>query len=157
IYQQDDRDKRADRAQRRLEPNFQFMVRMRIPGGRLTARQWLKLDALSERYAERGLRITTRQTIQLHGVRKRHLRAPLQAIRQQGVDALAAGGDDSRGVVCGADPAAAQVPAKVAALAKATSDRLMPRTHGYREIWYQESPREELPRDNEEPVYGELY
>ena len=60
IYQQDDRDKRAARVQRKLEPNYQFMVRMRIPGGRLTARQWLQLDDLSHRYAERGLRIDRR-------------------------------------------------------------------------------------------------
>lgn len=157
IYQQDDRDKRADRTQRRLEPNYQFMVRIRIPGGRLTALQWLQLDALSDRYAERGLRITTRQTIQLHGVRKRHLRVALQTIRDAGLDTIAACGDDSRGVVCGADPARSQVHAQVAALAKATSDRLIPRTHGYREIWYQEPERENLTRDTEEPIYGELY
>lgn len=154
IYQQDDRDKRAGRVQRKLEPNYQFMVRMRIPGGRLTPRQWLLLDELSDRYAERGLRITTRQTIQLHGVRKWHLRQTLQAIRDAGLDTIAACGDDSRGVVCGADPSQSRVHAQVAALAKATSDRLIPRTRAYPEIWYQQ-PAENLA--NEEPVYGELY
>src|SRR5690606_23558639 len=44
IYQQDDRDLRAERARRKLEPNYQFMVRMRIPGGLLTQNQWLGLD-----------------------------------------------------------------------------------------------------------------
>lgn len=154
IYQQDDRDKRALRAQRKLEPNYQFMVRLRIPGGRLTPRQWLGLDALADRYAERGLRITTRQTIQFHGVRKRNLRGMLQGIRDTGLDTVAACGDDSRGVVCGADPSLSRVHAEVAALAKTTSDRLIPRTHAYGEIWYQEAPQA---RDNEEPVYGELY
>lgn len=154
IYQQDDRDKRAARVQRKLEPNYQFMVRMRIPGGRLTAQQWLQLDALSQRYAERGLRITTRQTIQLHGVRKWQLRKTLQAIRDAGLDTIAACGDDSRGVVCGADPSHSRVHAQVAELAKATSDRLIPKTQAYPEIWYQEPAQ---PIANEEPVYGELY
>lgn len=155
IYQQDDRDKRAARAQRKLEPNYQFMVRMRIPGGRLTAQQWLQLDDLSQRYAERGLRITTRQTIQLHGVRKWNLRKALQAIRDAGLDTIAACGDDSRGVVCGADPSHSRVHNQVAALAQATSDRLIPKTQAYPEIWY-EQPAQELVA-NEEPLYGELY
>ena len=90
IYQQDDRDKRADRTRRKLEPNYQFMVRLRIPGGRLTADQWLKLDDIARCYAERGLRITTRQTIQFHGVRKADLRLAMQAIRDAGLDTVAA-------------------------------------------------------------------
>lgn len=155
IYQQDDRDKRAERTLRKLEPNYQFMVRMRIPGGRLTAQQWLQLDDLAQRYAERGLRITTRQTIQLHGVRKWHLRQTLQAIRDAGLDTIAACGDDSRGVVCGADPSHSRIHAQVAAMAKATSDRLIPKTRAYAEIWYQQ-PAEQVAA-NEEPVYGELY
>ncbi len=154
IYQQDDRDKRAARVQRKLEPNYQFMVRMRIPGGRLTPQQWLQLDDLSHRYAERGLRITTRQTIQLHGVRKWHLRKTLQAIRDAGLDTIAACGDDSRGVVCGADPSRSRVHAQVAELARATSDRLIPKTGAYPEIWYEQPATNAA---NEEPVYGELY
>ena len=44
IYQQDDRDVRRERADRKLEPIYQFMVRLRIPGGVLTRAQWLGLD-----------------------------------------------------------------------------------------------------------------
>jgi len=154
IYQQDDRDKRADRTRRKLEPNYQFMVRLRIPGGRLTADQWLKLDDIARCYAERGLRITTRQTIQFHGVRKADLRLAMQAIRDAGLVTVAACGDDSRGVVCGSNPALAMIDEQVMALAKATSDRLIPRTSGYAEIWYE---NQVTPAENEEPVYGELY
>lgn len=154
IYQQDDRDKRAERAKRKLEPNYQFMVRLRIPGGRLTPAQWIQLDDIANRFAERGLRITTRQTIQLHGVRKKDLRLTMQAIRAAGLDTVAACGDDSRGVVCGANPALAHIDEQVAAIARATSNRLIPRTTAYPEIWYEEH-RE--PPDNEEPVYGPLY
>lgn len=154
IYQQDDRDLRAERRQRFLEPLYQFMVRMRIPGGVLTADQWLGIDALSRAYADRGIRITTRQTVQFHGVRKWNLRALMQGIRDLGLDTIAACGDDSRGVVCGTNPFMSGVHRQVVALARQTSDRLIPKTGAYREIWYEESVP---PRSDEEPIYGELY
>ena len=50
------------------------MVRARIPGGRLTAAQYLALDAIADRYANGSLRITTREGIQFHGVVKGKLR-----------------------------------------------------------------------------------
>ena len=43
IYQQDDRDLRAERGQEEVEKAFIFMARMRIPGGVLTPAQWLAL------------------------------------------------------------------------------------------------------------------
>lgn len=155
IYQQDDRDLRAERAQRRLEPDYQFMVRLRIPGGLLTRRQWQGLDAISHRYAERGLRITTRQTLQFHGVRKPALRAFMQAVRAIGLDTIAACGDDSRGVVCGANLAFSAVHRQVAELARATSQHLIPRTGAYPEIWYGETRAAQS--GSEDPLYGELY
>jgi sulfite reductase (NADPH) hemoprotein beta-component len=155
VYQQDDRDRRQDRLQRKLEPAFQFMVRLRIPAGMLTREQWIGLNRIAARFGDRGIRITTRQTIQLHGVRKRHLRSCLQAIRDLGLDTIAACGDDSRGVVCGANPSLSEVHQQVVALAQATSQRLIPRTGAYPEIWYGEATG--VPREKEEPVYGELY
>ena len=154
IYQQDDRDQRSDRRQRHLEPIYQFMVRMRIPGGQLTTEQWRGIDDLSRRYAERGIRITTRQTVQLHGVRKHNLRALMQGIRDLGLDTKAACGDDSRGVVSGTNPALSKIHEQVSELAKLTSNRLIPKTGAYPEIWYQQ-PAEN--QQNEEPVYGDLY
>ena len=155
IYQQDNRDTRFERAQRKLEPAFQFMVRLRIPGGILTKTQWQGLDKIAAEFSERGLRITTRQTIQLHGIRKRQLQSCMRAIHEIGLDTIAACGDDSRGVVCGANPALSEVHRKVAALAKATSQRLIPKTHAYPEIWYGEDAGNR--RENEDPVYGPLY
>jgi sulfite reductase (NADPH) hemoprotein beta-component len=154
IYQQDDRDRRADRRQRRLEPAYQFMVRLRIPGGVLDKRQWRGLDRLSRLYAERGLRITTRGTVQLHGVRKSQLRSLIQGLQPLELDTIAACGDDSRGVVCGANPYLSQAHERLQKLAQITSDRLIPKTGAYADIWY----RQPTPvRDDEEPVYGELY
>src|SRR6478672_1222158 len=79
-YQQDDRDVREPRRLAKLEPAFSFMIRTRTPGGVITPAQWLQLDAIASRYAERGLRITTRQAFQFHGVIKRELKATMQAI-----------------------------------------------------------------------------
>ena len=41
IYQQDDRDLRAERAKKKLEKAFVFMARLRVPGGVLTPAQWI--------------------------------------------------------------------------------------------------------------------
>lgn len=154
IYQQDDRDLRAERQLRKLEPAFQFMVRLRLPGGVLNADQWLALDRISRRFAKRGLRITTRQTLQLHGVSKRDLRTCLRALRKTGLDTISACGDDNRGVVCGANPQQSGIYAAVVDIAANASDRFKPQTRGYSEIWYGEKARQ---IDNEEPFYGDLY
>ncbi|MCB5186645.1 NADPH-dependent assimilatory sulfite reductase hemoprotein subunit [Methylobacillus caricis] len=155
IYQQDNRDFRAQRQERLLEPNYQFMVRLRIPGGLLSKQQWIGLDAISRKYSDRGIRITTRQTIQLHGVRKRNLKACMQALKRIGIDTVAACGDDSRGVVCGGNPMISRISREVQEIAKRTSNRLIPRTSAYEEIWYGES--KSLHSANEEPIYGPLY
>ena len=44
IYQQDDRDLRAERGKQRMEKAFIFMARMRVPGGILTPAQWLAVE-----------------------------------------------------------------------------------------------------------------
>ncbi|MCX4186877.1 NADPH-dependent assimilatory sulfite reductase hemoprotein subunit [Methylophaga sp. OBS4] len=154
IYQQDNRDTRQARQARKLEPHYQFMVRLRIPGGVLNTMQWNEIDRLSRFYASSGIRITTRQTIQLHGISKWHLRPLLKRLRKIGIDTIAACGDDSRGVVCGADPNISEVQKQVYELAKATSDRLTPKTSAYSEIWYEEKKTTPL---QEEPIYGAMY
>lgn len=154
IYQQDDRDLRAGRQLRKLEPNYQFMLRLRLPGGILNVAQWHALDKIARRFAKRGLRITTRQTLQLHGVVKRDLRACLRALRKAGLDTISACGDDNRGVVCGANPQQSEIHRNVVAIAEKVSERFKPKTRGYSEIWYGEKARK---IDNEEPFYGDLY
>ena len=47
IYQQDDRDLRDERRRQKLEPAYQFMIRVRLPGGVCSPAQWLKLDELA--------------------------------------------------------------------------------------------------------------
>src|SRR5256884_9584794 len=80
IYQGYDRDSATERKQRGGDKVWQFMVRVRIPGGRLTADQYLALDAIADRYANGSLRITTREGIQFHGVVKAGLKSAIAEI-----------------------------------------------------------------------------
>src|SRR5262245_47331949 len=67
-YQQDNRDARKDRHRDGGGRSYQFMVRCKIPGGKVTAAQYLAIDNLAEKYANATIRITSRQGFQLHGV-----------------------------------------------------------------------------------------
>lgn len=154
IYQQDDRSLRDERRRQRLEPAYQFMVRVRLPGGVCTPAQWLKLDQLARAHGADTLRMTTRQTFQFHWVLKRDLKPLIRGLHEALLDTIAACGDDSRGVMCTADPAAA-LHAEVAAIAKRVSDHVIPKTRAYHEIWYgEERVATSAP---EEPFYGATY
>jgi sulfite reductase (NADPH) hemoprotein beta-component len=134
-YQQDDRDLREERRLQKLEPAYAFMIRTRTPGGVVTPAQWLQLDAIATRYAERGLRITTRQAFQFHGVIKGELKATMQAINAALIDTLAACGDVNRNVAVAANPHLSAAHAQVFAQAAALSEHLLPNTRAYYEIW----------------------
>ena len=154
IYQQDDRDVRADRQRRRLEPDYSFMIRARVPGGVLDTAQWLNMDAIANRYANRSIRITTRQALQLHGVLKRNLKQSIADINAQMMDTLAACGDVNRNVMSPPLPALSAVHQAVLADARALSEHLTPATRAYHEIWLD---GKKLDLDEVEPIYGENY
>jgi sulfite reductase (NADPH) hemoprotein beta-component len=132
------------------------MARVRMPGGVCTPTQWLALDALARKYGGGTLRLTTRQTVQFHGIRKRHLRALSQGLRNAGLDTIAACGDDNRNVICTANPMQSVAHEAVSTLARAVSARLMPRTAAYREVFLGAEPAASTP-ENEEPLYGRTY
>jgi sulfite reductase (NADPH) hemoprotein beta-component len=155
VYQQDDRDLRDERRRAKLEPRYQFMARVRMPGGVCTPTQWLALDTLARKYAGGTLRLTTRQTVQFHGIRKHHLRALSQGLRDAGLDTIAACGDDNRNVICTSNPMQSVAHEAASTLARAVSARLMPRTGAYREAFLGE-PAAAI-AENEEPLYGRTY
>ncbi len=76
-YQQDDKDHRKDKNAdgTRKGKAYMFMVRTRVPGGKVTAPQFLAELDLCDRYGNGTLRITSRQGFQLHGVLKEDLRS----------------------------------------------------------------------------------
>src|ERR1700687_800228 len=55
-YQQEDRDARKNRKKDGVGKHHMFMVRCKIPGGRLTAGQYLALDDLAARFGNGTLR-----------------------------------------------------------------------------------------------------
>jgi sulfite reductase (NADPH) hemoprotein beta-component len=155
IYQQDDRDIRDERRRQKLEPDYRFMIRVRLPGGVCSSAQWLKIDALSRAHGGDQVRLTTRQTFQFHWVLKEDVQPTIRGLHEELLDTIAACGDDSRGVMCTADPRDSAVHAEVAALSKALSDHVIPKTGAYHEIWYGEE--RVATSEPEEPFYGRTY
>jgi sulfite reductase (ferredoxin) len=156
IYQGYDRDSATERKQRGDDKLWQFMVRVRIPGGRLTADQYLALDGLADRYANGTLRITTRQSIQFHGVVKPGLKATIAEINRALLTTLAACGDVVRTVTTVPAPLRDPVYRRLEADARRLSMHLLPKTGAYHEIWLdgeRVNPEEEPP----DPLYGERY
>ncbi|MFD5851250.1 MULTISPECIES: assimilatory sulfite reductase (NADPH) hemoprotein subunit [Cytobacillus] len=158
-YLQDDRDLRNERQKQKLEPAYQFMLRLRLPGGVATPEQWLVVDDLAEKYGNGTLKLTTRQTFQMHGILKWNMKKTIQAIHSTMLDTIAACGDVNRNVMCISNPDQSEIHSEVYELAKMLSDDLLPRTRAYHEIWLDEEKVAGSPEVDEEvePMYGPLY
>lgn len=158
-YLQDDRDLRNERARQKLEPAYQFMVRVRAPGGIVTPEQWLVLDQLAEQYGGGSLRLTTRQSFQFHGILKWNLKQTLREVHDALLTTLAACGDVNRNVMCNPNPYQSEVHSEVYEWAKRLSDHLAPKTSAYHEIWLDgEKVLDGQASDEEiEPIYGPVY
>jgi sulfite reductase (ferredoxin) len=159
MYQQEDRDLRAERKKAGQEPAWQFMLRSRIPGGALTPEQYLVHDALADRVGNATLRFTTRQGIQMHGILKGDLRTAIRKISKTLLSTIAACGDVNRNVMaCPAPPRTAAQEA-VQRLAHDLAVHFTPKTRAYHEIWI-DGERVDTPEIGEEPVdpiYGRTY
>ncbi len=154
MYQQDDRDIRAERAKAKLEPFINMMLRARLPGGIITPKQWLDIDRWAEEFTHYGsIRLTTRQTFQFHGILKRNLKSVHQALASTGIDAIATAGDVNRNVLCTSNPVESELHAEAYEWAKKISEHLLPRTRAYYEIWL--DGEKEL--TTEEPILGATY
>jgi sulfite reductase (NADPH) hemoprotein beta-component len=157
MYLQDDRDLRPERARKKMEKAFSFMLRVRVPGGILSTTQWLALDRLARDYGNQTLRLTTRQTVQLHGVIKSNLKPTLQEMDSVLLRTIAACGDVNRNVMCNPNPHQSRAHAAAIDLARAISDHLTPRTPAYREVWLDGERIIGGEDDVIEPIYGKTY
>ncbi len=160
FYQQDDRDHREERRRQMLEPDHQFMIRARVPGGICSPAQWLALDEIARTWANGTIRLTTRQAFQLHGVLKRDLKSSIRSINEALLDTIAACGDVNRNVMCTPLPEASELHRQVCQAAQDVSRHLTPHTTAYHEIWLDK--KRVAGRDGEvvpdhEPVYGATY
>ena len=159
-YMQDDRDVRGERGKKKLEKAFSFMIRLRIPGGVVTPKQWLQLDDIAGTYANHTLRLTTRATFQFHGIIKSNLKRTMQAINATALDTIAACGDVNRNVMSAANPFLSKAHMEAYDLAKKVSDHLLPRTGAYHEIWLdgeKVSNKTRPAAPETEPIYGTHY
>lgn len=154
-YEQDDRDVREERRKQKLEPAYQFMIRVRIPGGVVTPAQWLAMDDLTRRYGSGNLRITSRQTFQIHYILKHNLKPIIAGVNASLLDTFATSGDVNRNVICSSNPMPSQHHAAVVEWARKLSDYLLPKTHAYHELWL-DSERVD-PANENEPIYGRRY
>ncbi|MGG4441670.1 assimilatory sulfite reductase (NADPH) hemoprotein subunit [Brevibacillus fortis] len=157
-YMQDDRDLRNERNKQKLEPAYQFMVRVRAAGGVVTPEQWLMMDNIAQQFANGTIRLTTRQSFQLHGVIKWNMKQVIQEVNEALLSTLAACGDVNRNVMCNPNPYESEVHQEVYEWAKILSNHLDPRTRAYHEIWLDEEKVVDS-RDGveQEPIYGPVY
>jgi len=75
-----------------------FMVRIKVPGGRITPAQLVAVGRISQRYGRNYGELTTRQGIQLHWVRLDQLPEVLSEIQACGLTTVGGEGDTVRNV-----------------------------------------------------------
>ena len=166
-YSQDDRDTRSERRAAGLGPDAFCMVRTGIPGGVLSAEQYLAMDKLADTVGNGTLRVTTRQDIQFHRIAKADLHELIRTLNDNLVTTLAACGDVVRNTTACPAPLAGGARAELAAWAQVVSRHFKQKTRGYYEIWVDgeravtaapaadAGPPAATPA--EEPLYGEVY
>jgi len=153
-YQQDDRDLR------KTGKKYIMMIRGRIPGGVMTAKQWCVFDDLATQYGNNTLRITTRQSIQFHGVVKGNLRPLIARINEALLSTLAACGDVNRNVMASPTPAYTKAREQVYADAHKVAMALAPQTKAYHSIWIDGVQLDNEAAENKnfvDPLYGKTY
>ncbi len=156
MYQQDDRDRREERAEKKLDRLYSFMIRLRLPGGFLTAKQWEATHHIAGEYSTGVIKITSRQTIQLHGLVKSAIKPTIQAFNASNLDSIATCGDINRNVLCSSHPSESAIHAQVFAYADKISELLMPKTKAYYEIWLGDEKIVDK-KDEEDPLYQDRY
>jgi sulfite reductase (NADPH) hemoprotein beta-component len=153
-YQQDDRDLR------KTGKKYIMMIRGRIPGGVMTANQWIVFDDLATKYGNNTLRITTRQSIQFHGVVKSGLRPLIAKINESLLSTLAACGDVNRNVLAPPTPAYTKAREQVFADCQKVAMAVTPQTKAYHSIWIDGVQLDNEAAENKnfvDPLYGKTY
>jgi len=168
LYQQDDRDVRAQRRKHKLDKAYSFLARICLPGGVCTPEQWIVMDELANYCAFNTLKLTTRQAFQLHGILKGNLKNVISSCNDVAMTTLAACGDVNRNVMCNPNPFASEVHAEVQKVTEAIDAHLKPQTPAFSEMWLDGQPMKltveqaderskDCKGDDVEPLYGPTY
>jgi len=156
MYEQDDRDRREERAEKKLDRLYSFMIRLRLPGGFLPPEKWIAMNNVADEHSTGVIKITTRQTVQLHGILKSHIKPTISSFNEANLDSIATCGDINRNVTCASHPKQSAVHAEVFAYADKISQLLMPKTKAYYEIWLDEEKIVDK-KEEEDPLYLDKY
>ncbi|MDR3681217.1 MAG: NADPH-dependent assimilatory sulfite reductase hemoprotein subunit [Flavipsychrobacter sp.] len=156
MYQQDDRDVRTERAEKKLERLYTFMIRLRLPGGFLKPEQWEAAHNIAGEHSTGVIKITTRQTIQLHGLVKSKIKPAIYQFDKAQLDSIATCGDINRNVLCSAHPGQSAIHAQIFTYADKLSTLLLPKTNAYYEIWLDKEKIADK-KDEEDPLYQDRY
>ncbi|MCP1659699.1 assimilatory sulfite reductase (NADPH) hemoprotein subunit [Neisseria perflava] len=136
MYEQDNRDIRAERNDQKLDNLKNVMLRCRLPGGIISPQQWLGIDKFAgEKTIYGSIRLTNRQTFQFHGVLKDDVKPMHQWLNELGLDSIATAGDVNRNVLCTSNPVESSLHKEAYEWAKKISEHLLPKTRAYAEIW----------------------
>ncbi|MEK6747428.1 MAG: NADPH-dependent assimilatory sulfite reductase hemoprotein subunit [Pseudomonadota bacterium] len=159
-----DRDSATARKKAGLEKEYEFMVRMKCPGGKLTAAQYLALDVLAEKYANGTLRITTRETFQFHCIKKVGMKPLIADINHLLLSTLGGCGDVVRNIMMCPAPIKDKIHAKLEADGYKLAAHCAPKTSSYYEVWLDGEKVHDYkfnPTANDggvaEPLYGDTY
>jgi sulfite reductase (NADPH) hemoprotein beta-component len=156
MYEQDDRDLREERALKKLDKLYSFMIRLRIPGGLITPQQWIAAHHIAGHYSTGVIKITTRQTIQLHGILKRNIKPTLKDFNAVALDSIAACGDVNRNVICSSHPSQSPLHKQIHDYAGKLSEALLPKTRAFYEIWLDEEVLADK-KEEIDPLYQDHY
>lgn len=154
MYQYKDRDKKKPGDESVGPKPFTMMVRGRIPGGRMTAQQWVAWDDIASRYATAGLRITTRQSLQLHGVLKGDVKPVLKEIHEALMSTTGACGDVVRNVTQSVNPWGDPRLAQLDEPATLLSKHFEVSSNAYFEIFLDGEP---VVEEKDDRIYGKTY
>lgn len=155
-YEGYDRDSATARKKQGLDKLYEFMVRLRMPAGRLKPEQYLALDELVEKYANGTMRVTTRETFQFHCITKGNLWNLIHEINEILLSTIAACGDVVRNIITCPAPIKDNKHKVLEEAAYALNVATMPNTKGYHEIWVDgEVVAGGAPES--EPLYGDTY
>jgi len=157
MYQQDDRDLRGQLKKEGKDKAYSMMIRARIPGGVLSADQYLQFDRLADLYGNGTMRITTRQTFQLHGILKSDIKVTLREINDVLVTTLGGCGDQVRNSLMCPAPRADGLHDELRPYLMQLVDTLSAKTNAYHEIWLDGEPVKFDEGQPEEPLYGKTY
>lgn len=159
MYEQDDRDIRAERAEQKLEPLKTVMLRCRLPGGIIQPQQWIEIDQFArENTLYKTIRLTNRQTFQYHGIMKGDLQPVHRLFHKLGLDSIGTAADMNRNVLCTSNPIESKLHQQAYEWATKISEHLKPRTRGYLDVWIDgKKVTTSETAHEEEPILGKTY